>query len=275
MARKAERPKAAKQLFENVFAESKPEATLRTISQGLIAFLENATRLMEDMMVLMKAERFPTAKFLLTTTNEEMAKSYILLDACRLDLSRDTSTLQSLCRAFYDHVTKYAYNEIINSHTHVRSMEQIKIFWEAETTKWWPSSGPESGGPDMPHETYFSREMPLYVDFIEYDQKWHKPENAITGMSLTLEKMRFKETQEGLKRLQQTFESGLYNPESLTILNNNFKKHYVTEKTPSEEIQRLYEKTAQQMEQELSIKKETFFESALHEWPLYYFTTLG
>jgi len=274
MLRKTDRPDPAKQLFENVFAESKPEATLRTVSQGLIAFLENATRLMEDMTVLMKAERFPTAKFLLTTTNEEMAKSYILLDACRLDLSRHNSTLQCLCRAFYNHVTKYAYNEIINSHTYVGSMEQIKIFWEAETTKWWHSSDPEYGEPDMPHETYFSREMPLYVDFIEYDQKWHKPENAITGMSLTLEKMRFKDTQEGLKRLQQTFESGLYNPESLTILNNNFKKHYITEKTSSEEIQRLYEKTAQQMEQELTMKKEAFFESALHEWPLYHFTTL-
>jgi AbiV family abortive infection protein len=274
MTRKAERPEPSKQLFESVFEGFKPESVLRTISQGLIAFLENATRLTEDMLILMKAERFSTAKFLLTTTNEEMAKTYILLDACRLDFSRHASTLQRLCRAFYDHVSKYAYNEIINSHTHIRNMEQVKIFWESETTKWWPSSDPESGEPDMPHETYFSREMPLYVDFIEYDQKWHKPENAITGATLSLEKMRFKDTQEGLKRLQQTFESGLYNPEGLTILNNNFKKHYITEKTSSEEIQRLYEKTAQQMEQELSIKKEMFFESALHEWPLYHFTTL-
>ena len=274
MARKAERPEPAKELFENVFVGFEPEAVLRTISQGLIAFLENATRLMEDMMVLMKEERFPTAKFLLTTTNEEMAKTYILLDACRLDLSRHTSTLRRLCWAFYDHIAKYAYNEIINRSDIIRDMQQIKVFWEAETTKWWPSSGPESGEPDMPHETYFSREMPLYVDFIEYDQKWHKPENVITGISLSLEKMRLKDTNEGLERLRQTFESGLYNPESLIILNNNFKKHYITEKTSSEEIQRLYVKTAQQVEQKLSIKKEMFFESALHEWPLYYFTTL-
>lgn len=27
----------------------------------------------------------------------------------------------------------------------------------------------------MPHDTYFSREMPLYVDYIEYDQKWSIP----------------------------------------------------------------------------------------------------
>lgn len=274
MSRKADRPDPAKQLFKNVFAGSKPEAILKTISEGLIAFLENATRLMEDMMVLMKAERFPTAKFLLTTTNEEMAKSYILLDACRLDLLCHTSILQRLCRAFYDHVTKYAYNEIINFYTDARSMEQIKSFWEVETTKWWPSSGHESGEPDMPHETYFSREMPLYVDFVEYDQKWHRPENGITGMSLKLDKKKFEDTQKGLNRLKQTFESGLYNPESLTILNNNFKKHYITERTSSEEIQRLYEKTAQQMEQELTIKKEKFFASALYEWPLYHFTTL-
>lgn len=274
MGRKPERPEPSKQLFESVFADHEPEVVLRTISKGLIAILENAIRLMEDMTVLMKAERFPTAKFLLTTTNEEMAKTYILLDSCRLDLSRHTSTLRRLCRAFYDHIAKYAYNEIVKHSDIIRDMEHAKIFWESETTKWWPSSGPESGEPDMPHETYFSREMPLYVDFIEYDQKWHKPENAITGTTLSLEKMRFKDTQEGLKRLQLTFEAGLYNPECLTILNNNFKRHYITEKTSSEEIQRLYEKTAQQMEQELSIKKEMFFESALHEWPLYYFTTL-
>jgi hypothetical protein len=67
----------------------------------------------------------------------------------------------------------------------------------------------------------------------------------------------------------------LHVPESLAILNDNFRKFYIKEDTPSEQIQRLYEKTAQQLESKQRIQKEAFFESALHEWPLYHFTTLG
>ena len=132
----------------------------------------------------------------------------------------------------------------------------------------------ESGEPDMPHDTYFIREMPLYVDFNDYGEDWYDPEKEAASRYRIVDKHSYPATEEALGRLQRTFEAGLYAPESLAILNDNFKKLYISDKTSAKEIQRLYEKTAQQMENKLGIEKKTFFESALHEWPLYHFTTL-
>jgi AbiV family abortive infection protein len=111
MSSKTERPRPEKQLFENLFAKPSRDESLQIISQGLAAFADNAGRLLEDASILLKAERLASSQFLITTADEEMAKSYILLDACRLDLAHHTSVLRRLCRAFYDHIIKYAYNQ--------------------------------------------------------------------------------------------------------------------------------------------------------------------
>jgi AbiV family abortive infection protein len=231
--------------------------------------------LLEDAVILEKAGRFASAQFLITTADEEMAKSYILLDACRLDFSRHISVLRILCRSFYDHVSKYAYMRlVIAGSERFRDMEEVKRLWEIETTEWWPSKDYESGEPDMPHQTYFIREMPLYVDFVDYNQKWYEPEIEAVLAHKILGKFRLSDTEGALKRLRKSFDAGLYTAKSLAILNDIFKGVYIKEDTPLERIERLYEKTAQQIEAELGIGRNSFFESALHEWPLYHFTTL-
>jgi len=272
MPNEIERPKPEKQLFENLFIKRDYDETLEAISQGLVAFVDNSDRLLEDATILLKEKRFASAQFLITTADEEMAKSYILLDACRLDFSRHASVLQRLCRAFYDHVTKYSYNQVVRF-SNFHDMEHVKEIWEIETTKWWPSNDYESGEPDMPHETYFVREMPLYVDFVDYDQKWSKPENIPYDYIFDKWDNGFLETRQALGQLQRTRQEGLFSTQSLSILNGNFKKAYITEKTLSDQIRRLYEKTAQEIEGKLNISKDVFFHSALHEWPLYHFTT--
>ena len=166
-------PMPAKLLYENVFVRRDREGSLELLSEGLVAFAENAARLIDDAVLLVKAERYGTAAFLVATADEEMAKSYILLDACRLDFSRYESVLRSLCRAFYSHVAKHAYSKVTRFKWH--NMAHVKEVWDVETTRWWSSPGYESGEPDMPHETYFEREMPLYVDFVDQDQKWFTP----------------------------------------------------------------------------------------------------
>jgi AbiV family abortive infection protein len=268
------RPDPGKRLFETLFLNRRPEIILRVISKGLIAFFRNATRLIQDAKILINAERFATSRFLITTADEEIAKSYILLDACRLDLERHTSTFQSLCHSFYDHIAKYAYNQIANRMPSLHDMADLKEIWDAETTKWWPSAHHEDGEPDMPHDTYFIRELPLYVDFNDYSEEWYDPEKEAASRYRLVDKYNFPNTEKALERLQRTFQAGLYAPESLAILNDNFKKLYISDRTSPKEIQGLYEKTAQQMESKRGIEKKTFFESALHEWPLYHFTTL-
>jgi hypothetical protein len=94
------RPDPGKRLFETLFLNHRPEIIIRAISKGLIAFFRNATRLIEDAKILINAERFASSRFLITTADEEIAKSYILVDACRLDLGSPASPLQSLCHSF-------------------------------------------------------------------------------------------------------------------------------------------------------------------------------
>lgn len=198
-------PKLDEALFENLFCVRKPEETIEVISRGLSSFLTNATRLLGDVEVLVRAERYATAAFLLATAHEEMAKTYIMLDACRLDFSRHTNVLKALCRAFYDHVIKHAYARVA-CFSGFADMGHVRVFWDAEVTRWWPSTHPESGEPDMPHDTYFAREMPLYVDFIEYDGAWSVPDSTMGRMKFdgTLRALGAPGAKDALDRLART-----------------------------------------------------------------------
>ena len=103
-----------KKLFENIFLNRDTEEIVQLLSDGIAAVINNAENLYQDAELMLKNSRWTSWRFLLTTANEEMAKSYILLDACRLDFSRHQSILKRLCYAFYDHISKYAYGNIIN-----------------------------------------------------------------------------------------------------------------------------------------------------------------
>ncbi len=167
-------PERHKTLFENLFAWRTPPETIEAISQGISGVLANAARLLADVELLIGVERYATAAFLLATADEEMAKAYILLDACRLDFGSHESVLRALCRAFYSHIAKHAYNKVTRWEWFV-SMAYAKEIWDNDMIRWWPAD-PESGQPEMPHDTYFAREVPLYVDFEEYAGGWFVPD---------------------------------------------------------------------------------------------------
>jgi len=280
-------PEPGKLLFENLFTGRDGDSIFALLSDGLTAVLNNTMRLMEDVELLIDSERYASAFFLLTTAREEMAKSYILLDACRLDFSRHKSVLRKLCQAFYNHIPKHAYIQIVQFLSFrletlisaTEDMGRVKILWDAEVTRWWPASY-ESGEPGMPHDTYFAREMPLYVDFIDYDQQWFTPDHdtgkSFLGLEEGIDDMgRLSESQKALSRLRITSESGLYQPESLSVLNKVFRKHYITERTRKSEIIGLYRKVATRAETDLGITNEKFWPSSLCEWPLYHFVCDG
>ena len=102
-------PKPGTKLFENLFTGLEHEETLKRISDGINAVITNAERLLQDVELLVKSDRYASSGFLLATADEEMAKVYILLDMCRLDFTKHENTLKHLCRAFYEHVAKFAY----------------------------------------------------------------------------------------------------------------------------------------------------------------------
>jgi len=266
-------PKPSNQLFQNLFVRREEQETIQAISAGLATIVTNAQRLLEDVRLLVESERYSSATFFLTTANEEIAKFYILIDCCRLDFSKYQSVLKRLCQAFYNHIAKHAYMEIVR-HPNLRSMDRVKETWEIEVKKWWPASDPESGEPDMPHDTYFNREMPLYVDFIDFDQKWFAPE-AATGKYLFEETSRLSESTESLRKLRDTSEVGLYKPECLSEFHDSLKDFYVTENTKTDEIIRLYQNAGKRIEAKVGIPGDMFEQSALCTWPLYPFAPLG
>ena len=64
-------------------------------------------------------------------------------------------------------VLKSAYIEIVRFPVEFRDMTHVKELWDVFIKRWWPS-GYESGEPSFPHDTYFARQTPLYVDFIDF-----------------------------------------------------------------------------------------------------------
>ena len=81
----------------------------------------------------------------------------------------------------------------------------------------------------------------------------------------------FDYAQDELDLFRTTHEKGLYKPECLSILNDIYKKHYMTENTSNQEIDSIYERVGIQIEKELAILKANFTSSFINKWPLYHF----
>ena len=272
MSQRAQPPERHKILYDQLFNRRTGAESLGVVSLGIGACASNTARLLEDVKLLVEMGSYASATFLTTTATEEIAKCYILIDACRLDLSRHQSVLQRLCHAFYDHFAKHAYYKI-HRFPRVRTMEQVKQFWEAEVTRWWPGGDPESGEPDMPHSTYFHRELPIYVDFSDYSGTWIPPEN-------TSHKYLFDESgglnvlasaAEMLDRIKKAEGLGLLAADCLSILNDTFRSLYITEATPFDNVRRLERRVAERIEQETGIPGKETLNSPITGWPLYHF----
>lgn len=272
MNKKTTRPKPGDLLYKNLFVKRDRTAALELVSEGLQAFTQNASSLLQEAKILVDNKKFARARFLVATADEEMAKSYIMLDACRLDFASKKSCLKCLCRAFYSHVEKQAYNEVIRHGSVLHDMTQVRQLFHDKLVRWWPGEV-ESGEPDMPHDTYFARELPLYVDFIDYDQSWVVPSDRLSAMYFQhkLGHSVLSESSKALKRILYTLNKGLYKPEVLNILNEVFCRHYINESTSLSQLSSLYEMIAEKIQDNFGIHKSKFDNSALKEWPLYHF----
>jgi AbiV family abortive infection protein len=171
-------PRPADQLFKSVFADRSPAEVCKLVSSGISEAWRNAERLLSDANLLVEAGRLSSATFLITTAREELAKAPLLLDACMLDFSMHKAPLLKICQAFYDHVAKHAYIELLEDETLTDSMEKARRFWNIAVKRWWPGGDLESGELDMPHATYFDREFPLYLDIGDYGRRWRIPNDA-------------------------------------------------------------------------------------------------
>jgi len=265
-------PKPGNILYRSIFKNDDDSTIIKLISDGLISVLINASRLINDVELLVYHEKYSSARFLLTTADEEIAKSYILLDMCRLDFKKYESVLRSLCKAFYDHVFKHAYNEI-HRFGRIHDLNHAREIWEVEITKWWPNNDIESGEPDMPHDTYFSREMPLYVDYIDYDQMWSVPSNERESFYFksTIGIDSLAKSKKYLDRLQWSYKCGFYHPNILSIFHSEFKKYYIKNDFDRERLIKIYKKINKIITKKFPDKKGKIFSTNLFAWPIYHF----
>lgn len=270
-SKKAKAPHPADVLFKNLFGECTEEKSFELLAEGLCASHRNAERLLSDAQLLVGAERLSSAKFLLTTSREEVAKAYILVDACRLDLKKHASVLRRLCRAFYDHILKHAYMEVHNF-PNIHSMSHAKEIWEIEVQRWWPAN-PEDGEPDMPHDTYFDRELPLYIDYGDYDRHWLIPTNSDQNAYFMemFGDTPISKAQKLIEPWRSAESVGLCSPEVLTTLNSTFKKQYIGDDGTWGQMLQLYEEVANGLASEQGISVEVFMGSPFVRWPLYHF----
>jgi AbiV family abortive infection protein len=268
-------------LFKYLFDGRASDESFRLLTEGISACRQNAERLLSDVKLLVRNGRFASARFLLTTAREEIAKSYILVDMCRLDLGKHAPVLRSLCKAFYDHISKHAYVELHEASCD--SMSDAKQVWEAETQRYWRG---DEETPDMPHDTVFNRELPLYVSYVpnyadyieEDDSSWSvpsdsdhslyfDPEECIRGVTLVAR------TEKLIDAWRQTDNNGLCSSQVLAILNDIFKLHYIQENTTWEQINKLYKQVAARVAKETGIAEEKFLAAPFVGWPLYSFVS--
>jgi hypothetical protein len=191
-----------------------------------------------------------------------------------LDFSRHASVLQKLCRAFYDHVAKYAYIELLEE-TLTDSMERAGRFWRIAVTRWWPAGDPEDGEPDMPHATYFYRELPLYLDFGDYERRWLVPDNANQRSRFEWQPGPLEKAERLLEPWRLADAAGLCTAEALQIVNSVFSRRYIGADTPNVELERLYSTVEERITEEIGISSESFRMSPLIRWPLYHFVAQG
>jgi AbiV family abortive infection protein len=265
-------PKRADQLFNNLFGDRSPPDSFEVVAAGISASWRNAKRLLDDATCLAEAGRLSSARFLITTAREELAKSYILVDACRLDFSKHRSVLGKLCQAFYGHVAKHAYLEVLEvDGPLVDSMVKARGLWDVAVKRWWPSGDPEYGEPDMPHATHFDREVTLYIDFGDYERRWLIPVDSDQGAHFAVRTYSITRTEELIGLWRKADLGGLCTPKVLEALNSVFKGCYIREDTTREDLERLYRRAATQVASVTRISSDTFMGSPLVRWPLYHF----
>jgi AbiV family abortive infection protein len=259
-------------LFKNLFGDRLIDNSLALIAEGVTASRLNAERLLSDVKFLYQAQRLSSARFLLTTAKEELAKSYILLDMCRLDFETHDSVLRRLCRAFYNHISKHAYLKVLDF-PRIHTSADAKNAWDIEVQRWWPST-PESGEPNMPHDTYFDREFPLYIDFGDYDRRWLIPNDTdqFAYFATFLGANPIDEMEKLIEPWLTAESMGLCSPSVLECMNAVFKKHYIGDDIKLEELENLYEQVAKMVHHKVDgISQGSFMLSPLVEWPLYHF----
>jgi len=285
MAGQNQAPKPGALLYRGIFDGAQPRLVVSRLADGIIEVYQNVVNLMDDMKYLVADERFAVGSFVLSTASEEIAKIHLLLDACRLNFVKHDNQAKHLCAAFYDHIKKHAYIEMMHMFElpHNRDMGALTQIWEYATKKWWPGDL-ESGEPDMPHDTVFDRQWPLYVEFDSISRQWHRPSNATQKFRFAFlgageidldnpnpNSSSYADLLQDYKRVAYSYSIGIFSQEILQIAQDIYGQKYLSKQTATSDIRLLYENLSKRLNTEFGITEEQLMSSSLAMWPLYDF----
>lgn len=273
------RPKQGDTLYKALFQGRTAKSSLKTISSGILACCTNARRLFDDARILTNADRFATAHFLLATADEEVGKVYILLDMLRLDFAKHEGELRKLCGAFYNHLSKHAYTDVLRFPGIWNwDLNGVKGIFGSERRPYWEGN-PESGEPDMSADHSMAREGSLYVEFYsgDYEDVWWTPDNnhskgmVLGGGPTGMFGGALNYVEKSVAKLEESRDNRLFSLECLEIFHEEFSKVFITSlRTRGEEILDLYNPIFGKLEK-IGIQLSTTLraDNALIAWPLY------
>ena len=235
------RPPQKMEVLSEFLLSGDTELQLCRIVDGVRACVDNAERLYRDSTTLKRSGSRGSAAFLLTTAREEISKTYMLLDMCRLDPVKHRSAITRLCAAFYSHVGKYAYLHVHEAHQTLHDMSQVLSIWETSVKKWWPEPI-DSGEPSMPHDTYFEREMPLYVDCNSWDPDWIRPDSGSAVFDMLSDNLRCSDLEHHISGWRVVENLGLMTVEAFKVVRETMSKMYFGERSTRVELLRILAK---------------------------------
>ena len=262
-------PERSKRLYEAIFENNSDEAIIKVLSDGIKACYENAKGLRDAARKLIETKSLLAARFLVTTADEEIAKTYILMDMVRLKFSNH-DILRRLCRAFYSHLDKHIYFQIgLEPWRNIAEIiERIKIershdYYEIDEDDF---DAHETLGPPIPNEAITRREWSLYVDYSKIDKIWTKPileqRSFITSDAI----YELRDTERLLKLLDDAYTIVLFDKDCLIIFHEEFSKLLINVNTTNEQIEKVLQKIIMRG---VKLPSNLVEDISIFKWPLY------
>jgi AbiV family abortive infection protein len=180
--------------------------SLEEISRGIIFCLDNATTLLYDAEILLKAGRYARSLSLILTAFQEAGKVAILQRMTVLPPDQPEKW-KKLWKHFVDHREKdfLGYSVKLSSEYNTQPGE---AFWQQLIYKSKFASAKEK-----------IRQMCLYVDYIPDENRWWSPEELTKELVETA----FHDITQALYKLAKERQIGMFSPKALQIYGEEFK----------------------------------------------------
>ena len=154
-------------------------------------------------------------------------------------------------------------------------MGEALAVWQIDVKRWWPESlDPEDGEPAMPHDTFFDREMPLYVEWDYYSKRWIVPHNKTYAFKFEGPWSSPLRLETEVAAAKKAAVANLLSADALLAVSTAYSSQYIGSNTPVSIIEKCEQSLLDILVKEHGQTEDSVRRSPLCEWPLYHFVTL-